>query len=417
MRSRVLKSALGVIAACGLVASAFSAPRAASARPTVLPGFAQTTYATGINNSTAMAFAPDGRLFVAEQGGNLRVIKNGVTQATPFVTLPVDSNGERGLLGIAFDPNFATNGYVYTYHTVPGALGGAAHNQVTRFTANGDVVVPASGVNLFDVDNLSGATNHNGGAIHFGADGKLYIGVGENANPANSQTLNTTLGKILRINADGSIPTDNPFFSSTTGNNRAIYALGLRNPFTFGIQPGTGLTYINDVGQSTWEEINVLKAGANYGWSTTEGAFDQTAFPSFTEPLITYGHGGGTDLGNAITGGAFYNPINNRFGVAYTGNYFYGDYVNGWIRMAGAGTSSTSLFASNLGNISDVQVGDDGALYYASRSSGTIGRIASTAVVVPEPSALVLLAAPAALFCLASRGRQQNRRRLRKELA
>src|SRR5207249_1987602 len=111
----------------------------------------------------------------------------------------------------------------------------------SRFTANGNTALPGSEVVLLDLDNLSStATNHNGGAIHFGLDGKLYIGVGENATGTNSQTLANLLGKMLRINADGSIPTDNPFYATATGNNRAIWAIGLRNPFTFAVQPGTG---------------------------------------------------------------------------------------------------------------------------------------------------------------------------------
>ena len=131
------------------------------------------------------------------------------------------------------------------------------HNRVSRFTANGDVAVGRQrGRRSSTSTTCRGATNHNGGAIHFGPDGKLYVAVGENANGANAQTLDNLLGKILRINADGSIPTDNPFFSTATGDNRAIWALGLRNPFTFAFQPGTGRMFINDVGQSTWEEIN-----------------------------------------------------------------------------------------------------------------------------------------------------------------
>ena len=191
-----------------------------------------------------MAFAPDGRLFVAQQGGALRVIKNGSLLATPFLTVTVNSSGERGLLGVAFDPDFPINQYVYVYYT---ATTPAIHNRVSRFTANGDVVVPGSEVVILDLPNLS-ATNHNGGAIHFGPDGKLYVAVGENAVPSNSQTLANPLGKLLRINRDGSIPTDNPFYGSTSGINRSIWALGLRNPFTFAFQSSTGRLFINDVG-------------------------------------------------------------------------------------------------------------------------------------------------------------------------
>ena len=133
-----------------------------------------------------MEFAPDGRLFVCLQGGQLRVIENGVLLATPFVTVTTTANGERGLLGITFDPNFASNQFVYVYYTV---ITAPIHNRVSRFTANGNVAVAGSETVILDLDNLSGATNHNGGAIHFGPDGKLYVAVGENANAANAQTV------------------------------------------------------------------------------------------------------------------------------------------------------------------------------------------------------------------------------------
>src|SRR5262245_52562470 len=225
-------------------------------------GFTETRIATGLSSPTAMSFAPDGRLFVCEQGGRLRVIRNGTLLATPFVTVSVDSAGERGLLGVAFDPNFATEPFVYVYHTTSTA---PVHNRIVRFrasAANPDVAESPNGTVILDLPNLSSATNHNGGANHFLGD-KLFVAVGENANGSNAQSLNTTLGKILRLNRDGSIPTDNPFFNQTTGQNRAIWALGLRNPFTFAIQPGGGRLHVNDVGQNTWEEVNQLLPGRN----------------------------------------------------------------------------------------------------------------------------------------------------------
>src|SRR5437773_4539047 len=240
----------------------------------------------------------------------MRVIKTGSLLSTPFVSLTVDSSGERGLLGIAFDPNFATNHYLYVYYTVATS---PIHNRVSRFTAAGDTAAPGSHAVILELNNLSSATNHNGGAIHFGPDGKLYIAVGENANGSNSQTLTNLLGKMLRINADGTIPADNPFVSTASGQNRAIWALGLRNPFTFAFKPfGTEL-FINDVGQSTWEEINDGIAGANYGWPDTEG---MTTDPRFRTPRYAYDHSGGAC---AITGGAFYSPLTRQFPAPYVG--------------------------------------------------------------------------------------------------
>jgi glucose/arabinose dehydrogenase len=142
-------------------------------------GFAESLVASGLSGPTAMEFAPDGRLFVCEQGGRLRVIRDGVLLPTPFLTLTVQSSGERGLLGVAFDPNFQANQYVYVYYT---ATTPAIHNRISRFTANGDVAIAGSETIILELNNLSSATNHNGGAIHFGDDGKLYAAVGENAN-------------------------------------------------------------------------------------------------------------------------------------------------------------------------------------------------------------------------------------------
>ena len=238
------------------IAGAFVSAAASANAATVLPGFSDILVTSGLARPTAMAFAPDNRLFVSEQRGTLRVIKNGALLAAPFVTLTVDSSGERGLLGIAFDPGFASNRFIYVYHTVPGSP--AAHNRVTRFTANGDRAVAGSARVILDLNPLGSATNHNGGAIHFGPDGRLYVFVGENARGENSQSLTTRLGKVLRINKDGSIPGDNPTsFSGTSGTtsgvNRSIWAVGLRNPFTAAFQRTKGRLFINDVGANTWE--------------------------------------------------------------------------------------------------------------------------------------------------------------------
>lgn len=213
------------------------------------------------------------------------------------MTLSVDSVGERGLLGVAFDPHFALNQYIYLYYTVPGT---PAHNRVVRFTANGDVVLAGSRVILLELNSLSTATNHNGGALHFGPDDNLYIAVGDNAKGSNSQNLSNLFGKILRVASDGTIPSDNPFVQSTTARHE-IWALGLRNPFTFAFRGTTNFMYINDVGESTWEEIDLGQAGANYGWPATEGP---TTDPAYKSPIYNYGHSDGC----AITGGAFYLP-------------------------------------------------------------------------------------------------------------
>jgi glucose/arabinose dehydrogenase len=357
--------------------------RAATGLPA---GFADVQVVSGLSNPTAMQFAPDGRLFVAQQGGQLRVIKNGTLLSTPFLTLSVNSAGERGLLGVAFDPNFASNGFVYVFYT---ATTPATHNRISRFKASGDIVdKTVSEVVLLDFNNLSGATNHNGGALHFGADGKLYAAHGDNANGSNSQSLNNLLGKIIRMNpvsgATAQTPSDNPFFATATGKNRLIWALGLRNPFTFSIQRGTGLTYVNDVGQQTWEEVNDARAGRNFGWPTTEGPFNPTNFKQFTNPVYAYQQNSGTPTGCAITGGAFYNPTTPTFPASYLGKYFFADFCSGWIYYIDPSNPSTATqFAADISSPVDLKVSPEGDLYYLARGSGSVGKIVMTA---PPPA-------------------------------
>jgi glucose/arabinose dehydrogenase len=346
---------------------------------TLPTGFTESQWGSAMpSGATAMAFALDGRLFVCLQSGQVRVInKDGVLLANPFLTLSVDSTGERGLLGLAFDPNFASNRYVYVYYTVPAS---PAHNRISRFTANGDVAAANSEFILVDLDNLSNATNHNGGAIHFGPDGKLYVGVGENANGANAQSLSNRLGKILRVNSNGTIPPDNPrsfpgIAGSTSGANRAIWAVGLRNPFTFAFQPGTARLFINDVGQSTWEEINDGVAGSNYGWPAAEGPASPPN-PNFRDPIFYYGHGSSSTTGCAIVGGAFYNPSVLQFPSSFVGKYFFADLCSGWIRVLDPSNNSASAFASDIPSPVDLHVGPDGTLYYLTR--GGVFRIQAT---------------------------------------
>jgi len=364
---------------------------------TLPAGFTETQVAGGITNPTAMAIAPDGRIFVTQQSGRLRVVKNGALLSAPFLSLPVDFSGERGLLGVAFDPDFAANHFVYVYYT---ATSPAVHNRVSRFTAtgaSGDTAVAGSERVLLELNNLSSATNHNGGALHFGPDGKLYIAVGENANSSNSQTLGNLLGKILRLDKDGSIPTDNPFFGSASGQNRAIWSYGLRNPFTFSFQPGTGRMFINDVGQDTWEEIDDGVAGSNYGWPVTEGP---TTDPRFRAPLFWYHHGNGGANGCAITGGAFYNPASPQFPADSIGTYFFADYCNGWIRRFDPATGAVVDFASGIASPIDLTVTDDGSLWYLARGEGAAGAVFQVRATTSNsaPAAAILTPADHTLY-------------------
>lgn len=342
-------------------------------------GFTRTEgWVGGLTSATAFVQAPDGRFFVAQQGGSVRVVKNGTLLPTAFHTFAsISASGERGVIGITLHPQFASNGGVYVHYT---STQNGVHNRISRLVANGDVSTGAEQV-LVDLPTLSSATNHNGGAMHFGADGKLYVGVGDNANSAKAQDLNDPFGKILRFDADGSIPSDNPF--CTAAELRcAVWARGLRNPFTFAVHPETGRLHINDVGQGTWEEIDVGAPGANYGWPGSEGPDNVGA--GVTAPLFAYRHGdttpagsgpGGFLVGFAIAGGAFY-PSSGPFPASHRGQYFFADYASRWIaRLDMANGNVAYAFARVGGSPVDMLVGQDGALYVL--TTGSISRISA----------------------------------------
>jgi glucose/arabinose dehydrogenase len=350
------------------------------------PGFTQSPVVSGLTNPTDMEFAPDGRLFVAEQAGRVRIAKtNGTLPTFLDISSRIDSNGERGLLAVAFDPNFSTNHYVYLHYTQKATATTSVHNRVVRVTASGDRAVAGSEKLIFRLNNLSSAANHNGGAIHFGKDGKLYVAVGDNANGDNAQSLGNLKGKILRINKDGTIPTGNPFYSTASGNNRAIWAVGLRNPFKFAVKPGTGTIFINDVGEKTWEEINRGASGANYGWNLCEGNHDNPNRPGsvncsaapYTGPVHEYTHGSTNTTGCSITGGTFYNPATVRFPSGYVGDYFFADLCSGWIRRYDPSTDAATGFATGLSSVVDLEVSkNEGELYYLSRGTpGSVSKI------------------------------------------
>lgn len=319
-----------------------------------------------------MEFAPDGRIFIAEKGSGIRIIKNGSLLQAPFVSLNVDSRGERGVLGITLDPNFSQNQYAYVFYT---AETPSKHNRVSRFTASGDVALSGSEIILLEMDNLSQAFNHNAGAIHFGPDGKLYFTTGDNGSPTNSQNLGNDFGKILRINSDGTIPTDNPYYGQS-GKKWTIWANGLRNPFTFNLDLQNGKIFINDVGANNWEEINELVKGGNYGWPNCEGT---CSLPGYINPVYTYDH----SVGHAITGASFYRA--NQFPSEYSGDYFFGDYVYNWIKRLDPVTGTVTNFAAGTDSPVDIDVGLDGSLYYISIAQGSVYKISYGASPTPPP--------------------------------
>jgi glucose/arabinose dehydrogenase len=325
--------------------------------------FAGIQVATGLD-PVGIDIAPDGRVFLAEKNGKIRIVKNGTLLTTPFITIPnVDNWNERGLLKVILDPGFNTNQYVYAYYTYKAPGGSVSNNRVSRFTANGDVAVAGSELVLIDIDPLGEVGYHNGGGIGI-KNGRLYISVGENTVASNAQSFTTLKGKVLCINTDGGIPTDNPFYNTTTGKNRAIYALGFRNPFRLSVQPGTGKIFVNDVGNSTWEEIDEVLAGKNYGWPGIEGVrTNQTAPANYQDPLYAYDHGNGC----SITAGQFYNPTTANFPTSYIGKYFFGDYCNGWLKNIDPSTKAVATFATGIDRPLDVAVSNDGTLYFIAR--------------------------------------------------
>jgi glucose/arabinose dehydrogenase len=390
-----------------LLVSTFTAttPSPAEAATTFLvPNLYETEVARSISGPTAMAFSPDGRLFVSQQNGKIIVIKNGSKLATPFHTLNVSAGGTQGLLGLTFDPQFATNGYVYVHYT---ATSPTVHNRVSRLVANGDVSTGTETV-LFDLPTLAAKEiNHDGGDLLFGNDGKLYVSVGDNSRSQNGQDMSTLFGKILRINSDGAIPADNPFYTSASGQNRAIYALGVRNPFKMTKQPGTGRILFADVGNALWEEVNELRRGGNFGWSLSEGP---TSTSGHTTPLFAYSHTTGDPTGCSVTGITFYNPPAATFPSAYVGDVFVADYCQGWIGVldASSGANTYTKLAAGPKPV-DLETGPDGALYYLERgNSGRVMKVSHTGAAIPsisaEPQDLVADVGSSATFSVEAAG-------------
>jgi len=331
-------------------------------------GFSQVKI-SNIYYPTSMAMAPDGRIFVTEKAGKVKIVKNGVVLSTPFLLLNVDQLNERGLSSIVLDPNFSTNHYVYIYYTTASS---PIRNRLSRFTANGDVAAGGSEVKILDFEPLVNSI-HNGGGMAFGSDGKLYLAVGNDNVNSYSQDLSNYKGKLLRINPDGSAPSGNPFSGSESA--KRIWAFGFRNPWTIDIQAGTGRIYVGDVGENSWEEINnAMGAGKNFGWPGAEGMSGNT---NYTNPVYAYAHGSsGTSTGCAITGGAFFNPGATNYPQQYIGKYFFIDYCNHWINYLDPVSGQKSNFATNLGSaLNYLKVGTDGNLYYFSISSNALYKI------------------------------------------
>jgi glucose/arabinose dehydrogenase len=306
----------------------------------------------------------DGRILVCEQTGTLRVVRDGKLLTEPMLRLAVDTHWERGLIGVTVDPDFPREPYLYICYVSSEPY---PHHVISRFTIDGDRAVPDSEKILLQGDDqrkLGGKVpaGHQGGALHFGADGKLYIGIGEQTAETPAQWLDTLQGKILRLNRDGSIPSDNPFLDKTSGKYQAIWALGLRNPFTFAVRPTTGELFINDVGGKN-EEINRGLAGANYGWPAVDHG--PTTDAQFRGPAYYYPQA-------SIAGGDFC-PSSSAWPAHWRGRYFFADFVQGWIKTLGPDKpQDVTQLASGLSRPVDLRFGGNGSLYVLLRNAWVI---------------------------------------------
>ena len=378
--------------------------------------FGEEIVASGLSFPTSFAFLPDGRLLVTEKDGRVRIAANGVVDPTPVLDIRqyVNSYWDRGLLGVAVDPAFATNRRFYLFYVYENDAAnreGSKTSQVARFTLSaGNTAEWASRTVILGTVNGAGcpapstladclpaeSPSHAGGAMHFAPDGAFFISVGDAASftvvdplAYRSQQLDSLAGKILRVDTDGKGLSTNPFWNANPNHPRSkAWALGFRNPFRTALKPGTPTTlYIGDVGWSSWEEQNVVQAGTNAGWPCYEGNHVQVGYQP--DPICTSLYNAGTARGpliewdhddgdTASVGGTFYTGT--EFPAEYQGAYFYADYTRGWIKRARVNAANQLVdapidFATNLAGPVQLESGPDGAIYYVTIGSGEIRRI------------------------------------------
>ncbi len=356
---------------------------------TAVPGFTDTQVVGSLSEPTALAFLPDGRIVVTEKGGAVELVSGGV--ATLAGTIPVCTASEMGLLGVAVDP-FGTNRRLYFYRTESaGGCGSASgrSNEVVRTTLVNDTL---GSLDVLLTNIRTDGGNHDGGVLRIGPDSKLWVGVGDtgvgdggapgdSTNPY-AQDLNEINGKILRLELDGSVPGDNPFVGQA-GKRGEIFAYGFRNPFRMGFDPLTGNLWVGDVGQSTREEIDLVRQGKNQSWPYCEGSLPMGCMHAGdAAPAYEYDRSG---VSASVTGGGF------AVGGAYLGDYFFADFIFGDIYQAHLNvardgfTAMPTTVVTSAGGPTDLVFGPDGALYYVAYFGSEIRRLDSSGF-GPPPS-------------------------------
>ena len=296
----------------------------------------------------------------------MRVWKDGALLAEPALDLSgrLDTYWERGLIGMAMAPEWPGVPHIFLMYVAKEPY---THHVVSRFTVAGDRIDAASEVVLLTGDDqatLGGWApwGHQGGPLAFGPEGNLYIGLGENTNQETSQSLTTLQGKILRIRPDGSIPEDNPFYAETTGKYRSIWAYGIRNPFGLAFEPMTGRLWETDVGQTSFEEVNIIERGGNYGWPHAEGMSED---PQYVNPVYAYPPA----VGRCVSGAAFV-PERGPWPEAWKGKFLYADWTNNWLRAMNPNDPTDQVtIARGLAGAVSVQAAPDGSLLVLNRNT------------------------------------------------
>ena len=327
--------------------------------PTAVLDLAVEVVAKELKVPWAIDFAPDGRIFVAEREGTIRTVVEGQVQHPPYAEIEVAQEGDNGLLGLALDPDFESNGYLYVYHTYRTPRG--LLNRVVRLEDAG-----ARGQNTVTIlDGIPAAHIHNGGRIKFGPDGKLYITTGDAAAPPLAQDIDSLAGKILRINKDGSVPLDNPFPGSP------VYSYGHRNPQGLAWHPVTGQLFATEQGPLGNDEVNRIMAGSNYGWPDVIGISKDSRF---RDPILLSGVNTWTP-----SGAAFYDG--NVLPPEWKGRLLFGA-LRGqrivWLTLrppeSDAILNQGTLFGRRFGRIHDVVLGPDGHIYFTTSNLDGQGR-------------------------------------------